>query len=237
VARREADAKHPRLRGSPGEPDRGSARALGRLATFIDVLYALGALHMLSYLPPVRDMSWVGRPLGLLGPLLADGRDVWRTVMGLGVTVICWYLVTRRLSQLRGTDVVHTGMSLVQSGFVAFFVYFAVCDPTLAGGPSARALQCGCLVLAGAIGQLGWRYARRRGLVDPAASRKVIDDIEQSGRTETVTALLNAPLSWIGPISWTVGWIVIPLAISCALPRLFRGARRRLADGDEAPPR
>jgi hypothetical protein len=239
VARREADLHRPRWRfdlgGAAPEVDPGATRSLGRLATFLDVVYALGAFHMLSYLPPVRDMSWVGTPLGLLGSLVAHGRDVWRTVMGLGITVICWFLATRRLGQLRATDLVHTAMALLQSGFVCFFVYFAICDPTLAGGPSARALQCGSLALAGALGQLGWRYARWRGLVDPAAPRRVMAEIEQSGRAETVTALLNVPLSWVGPVSWTVGWFVFPLAISYGLPWLLRAARRSPADGDEAP--
>ena len=55
---------------------------------FLDVIYGAIAVHMLGYLPPVRDMSWAGKPLGLLGALIADGRDVWRVVMGLGITSI-----------------------------------------------------------------------------------------------------------------------------------------------------
>lgn len=193
---------------------------------FLDVVYGLVAFHMLSYLPPVKDMSWVGKPLGLLGPLVANARELWRVVMGLGITAICWYLSARRLSQVRATDFIHATIVLVQTGLVCFFVYFAICDPTLTGGPSSRALQCGTLALASAAGQLGWSYARWRRLVDASTPPKQLDDIEQRWRAETATAVLNTPLAWVGPISWTVGWFVIPLVLTQGLPWLRRAARR-----------
>ena len=192
---------------------------------FVDIIFALVAFHMLSYLPPVQDMSWVGKPLGLLGVLVARPRELWRVVMGLGVTAICWFIGSKRLVRLRGTDVVHTTMILVQTGFICFFVYFAICDPTLSGGPSSRALQCGSVALASAAGQLGWRYARWRGLVDAGTPSEEIDDIALRGRTETATAVLNTPLSWVGPISWTLGWVIFPLLFMQAWPRLRRARR------------
>ena len=193
---------------------------------FLDVIYGFIAVHMLSYLPPVKDMSWVGKPLGLLGALVADARDLWRVVMGMGITAICWYLSARRLCQLRATDFVHATIVLLQTGFLCFFVYFAICDPTLAGGPSSRALQCGCLAVASAAGQLAWRYGRWRQLVDAATPPRQLEEIERRWRTETATAILNTPLSWVGPISWTVGWVIIPLVIAGGLPWLRRAARR-----------
>jgi hypothetical protein len=193
---------------------------------FVDIIYALVAFHMLSYLPPVKDMSWVGKPLGLLGVLVANPRELWRVVMGLGVTAICWFIGSKRLIRLRGTDVVHTTAILVQTGFICFFVYFAICDPTLSGGPSSRALQCGSVALASAAGQFAWGYARWRGLVDGGTTSEQIDDIAQRGRAETATAVLNTPLSWVGPVSWTLGWVIIPLFITQAWPWLRRAARR-----------
>lgn len=190
----------------------------------LDVIYALIAFHMLSYLPPAENMSWVGKPLGLLGMLAGHAVELWRVVMGLGITAICWYLSAKRLSQLCLTDFVHTTAILIQTLFVCFFVYFAICDPMLVGGPSSRALQSGSLALASVAGQIGWAHARKRHFVD-AALPKQLDDIDRSGRTEIATAVLNTPLAWVGPISWTLGWLFIPVAITLALPRLRRTGR------------
>ena len=193
---------------------------------FLDVIYGAIAVHMLGYLPPVRDMSWAGKPLGLLGALIADGRDVWRVVMGLGITSISWYLSARRLCQLRATDFIHVTIVLFQTGFLCFFVYFAICDPTLTGGPSSRALQCGAFALASLSGHLAWRYACWRQLVDAATPLWQLEGIGRRWRTEAATAILNTPLSWVGPISWTVGWLIIPLVITTGLPWFLRAARR-----------
>jgi hypothetical protein len=199
-----------------------SARLLRRLETLLDVVYGLFAVQMLSYLPAVRDMSWVGRPLGLFGAMTGNGREIWRAVMGIGITAIAWCVGARRLSELRRTDLLHVAIVLLQTGIIFLFIYFAVCDPTLSGGPSSRALQCGSLVLASALGQLGWRYAHRRGFVDAATPPWQLNAVGARGRTETLTALLVMPLSWVGPVSWTLGWVVVPLLVTQVLPRLPR---------------
>jgi hypothetical protein len=182
---------------------------------------------MLGFLPKVEDMAWVGKPLGLLGPLVHNPRDLWRMAMGLGLTVICWTLSNRRLSRLRVTDTLHTLIVLVQTGLVCLFLYFAICDPFLTGGPSSRALQCGSLALASLAGQWGWAHARKHGLVDADAPVAQLDDIGRSGRNETATAMLTAPLAWVGPVCWTLGWFVIPLVLTQLLPRLGRAWRIR----------
>ncbi len=216
-SRRETNLRHTWEIFDAGAPSAAPAasvsRGLRRLEVFLDVIYALLALHMLSYLPPVRDMSWAGKPLGLLGALASSRRELWRAIMGMGVTVIAWYVSAARLARLRLTDGVHTTITLVQTGLLCFFVYFAICDPTLTGGPSSRALQCGSVALAGAVGHLGWVYARWRGFVDAATQPRQIEAIERSARTEIATAVLNTPLSWIGPTAWTLGWVIIPLLV------------------------
>ena len=206
----------------PPTPASGVSRGLRRLEVFLDLLYALLVFHMLSYLPPVRDMSWANQPLGLLGALIGHRRELWRAVMGMGVTAICWHVSATRLARLRLTDGIHTTITLVQAGLLCFFVYFAICDPTLTGGPSSRALQCGSVALAAAVGHLGWIYARWRGFIDAHTRPEQIEAIEASARTEIATAVLNTPLSWVGPTSWTLGWLIIPLLLRGGFP-LRRG--------------
>jgi len=192
---------------------------------FLDIAFGLAAVHMLSYLPPVHDMSWVGQPLGLLGALVRNFREVWRALMGAGITVIAWYLASKRLNHVLATDFLHSTLVLVQAAFLCFFIYFAICDPSLSGGPSSRALQCGSLALACVAGQLASSYARRRKLEDETTPQAQRDDITTRGWIETLTAVLNTPLSWVGPISWTLGWFIIPVVLTFA-PRAWRAARR-----------
>jgi hypothetical protein len=196
---------------------------------FLDIVYGLVAVHMLTYLPSVKNMSWTARPLGLLGAVVGNGTELWRAVMGLTVTAIAWLVSARRLSHLRATDAFHSAIVLIQAGLACFFVYFAICDPLLIGGATPRALQCGTLTLASATGQLAWYYARRRGLVDPETSPREAEEIASRGRVETLTALLIVPLSWIGPITWTLGWVVVPAALG--LPRLRSRQENVEADG------
>jgi hypothetical protein len=203
---------------------------------FLDIAFGLAAVHMLSYLPPVHDMSWVGKPLGLLGPLVRNFREVWRALMGAGITVIAWYLASKRLDHLRATDFVHSTLVLVQTALLCFFIYFAICDPTLSGGPSSRALQCGSLALACVAGQLASGYARRRNLQDETTPQAQLDDIKKRGWIETLTAVLNTPLSWVGPVSWTLGWFVIPVVLAFA-PRAWRAARRAPGETNDVRPR
>jgi hypothetical protein len=217
-SRREANLRH-----TSALFNDGASRALRRLEVLLDVIYGLLAFHMLSYLPPVRDMSWAAYRWGLLGALAGNGRELWRAVMGMGVTMICWQVTASRLARLRLTDGLHTTIALVQTGLLCFFVYFAICDPTLTGGASSRALQCGSVALAAAVGHLGWIYARWRGFIDLTTQPRHIEDIEASARTEIATAVLNTPLAWVGPTAWTLGWVILPLLIRLGGP----GASRR----------
>ena len=212
------------------------SRPLRRLEVFLDIAFGLVAVHMLSYLPPVHDMSWVGKPLGLLGALVANYREVWRAVMGAGITVIAWYVASKRLDCLRATDFVHSTLVLLQAAFLCLFIYFAICDPTLSGGPSSRALQCGSVALASVTGQLASSYARRRNLQDETTPRARFDEITARGWTETLTAVLTAPLSSISPISWTLGWFIIPAVLMLA-PRVWRAGRPALAESSDVRPR
>jgi hypothetical protein len=212
------------------------SRALRRLEVFLNIAFGLVAVHMLSYLPPVHDMSWVGKPLGLLGALLGNFREVWRALMGAVITVIAWYVASKRLDYLRATDFVHSTLVLVQAGLLCLFLYFAICDPTLSGGPSSRALQCGSVALASVLGQLASSYARRRKLEDETTTRAQLDDLKTRGWIETLTPVLNTPLSWVGPISWTLGWFIFPPVIALA-SRMRRAARRAPSEMNEARPR
>jgi hypothetical protein len=66
--------------------------------------------------------------------------------------------------------------------------------------------------------------------VDPEGPRAQLVDISARGWMETLSAVLIAPLSWVGPITWTLGWAVVPAALLVALPR-FRARLEGVGSG------
>ena len=190
------------------------AKYLRRLETFLDVVYGLLFFQMLLYLPRAEDMKWVGQPLGLLQVLIDHSHELLRIVVGLGLTLIYWNLNNRLFGPLGRTDARHSVFSLLQMVFVCFFIYFAISDPFLQGGPSSPALQSVSLSIAGFIAALGWRYARTHNLVAERYRKEERDKMTRNSFIEPVTALLNTPVAWLGPIAWTIGWFTIPFLVT-----------------------
>jgi len=187
---------------------------LTRLETFLDVVYALIFFQMLQYLPQSEGMEWVGKPLGLLQPLVDNPVEVLRIIIGLGITLLYWNFNNKLLGPLIRTDFKHAILTLLQLVFVCFFLYFAISDPALAGGASSPALQSVMLSIAGFLGVWGWSYARKHKLVDGSISEKENARTARRGLIEPITALLTTPLAWLGPVVWTISWIVIPFILS-----------------------
>jgi len=192
---------------------------LRRLAVFLDVVYAMLFVQMLQYLPQAEDMSWTDQPLGLLQRLIDNRTDLLRIVIGCGLTLIYWNLSNRLLGSLVRTDSKHALLVLLQMVFVCLFLYFAISDPTLAGGPSSPALQSASLAIAGFMGLWGWSYARKHGLVDGCLTTEDKDELARRGLIEPSTALLNTPVAFVGPWSWSAGWLVIPFLVVWVLKK------------------
>ncbi len=203
---------------------REGEKRLRRLEVFLDVVYALLFFHMLLYLPQSEDLAWADKPWGLLSLLADNAGELLRILVGLGLTLIYWNLSHKLLGPVVRTDGRHCLLALLQMLFVCLFLYFAISDPTLAGGPSAPALQCVSLALAGFVGLWGWSYAVRRGLVDDALTKADKDTIAMRGLVEPITALLITPLAFVGPLAWTLGWFIIPLPLVWVIRRM--SARR-----------
>jgi len=186
---------------------------LQRLETFLDVLYALLFFQMLHYLPQGEDMAWADKPLGLLSLLWANADDLLRIFVGLALTIIYWNLNNKLFGPLVRTNGRHAILALLQMFFVCLFIYFAISDPGLAGGPSSPALQCVSLFIAGFVGLWGWSYAGKNQLVNEDLTEAEKDRVARSGLIEPITALLNTPLAFVGPMAWTLGWLIIPFPV------------------------
>lgn len=106
--------------------------------------------------------------------------------------------------------------------FVCLFLYFAITDPALAGGPSSPALHSASLAIAGLMGLWGWSYARKHELVNSSLTTEDCDDVSRSSWIEPLTALLNTPVAFVGPLAWTAGWFVFPFVVMWLLKKRSR---------------
>jgi hypothetical protein len=189
-------------------------RALRRLEVFLDVAYALLFAKMLDYLPRFEDMSWADRPWGLLQLFIDRPIEVMRIAVGVTLILLYWRASCRLLGPLVATDARCSALSLLQLVFVCLFIYFAIADPGLSGGPSSPALQSLSLAVAGSLGVVGWTRARRRGLIKPELDERERDQISRRMLIEPVAALLTIGMAFIGPVVWTLAWLAIPVALA-----------------------
>lgn len=204
-------------------------RRLAALQSFLTVVYALLFFEMILYLPPAEDMAWAESQLGLLQFLIDNRVELLRVVIGGGLSFIYWNTSITGISLVNRTSGTFTLLQLLQLAFVCLFVYFAISDPLLSGGPSSPALQCVSLCIAGLLGLGSWHHACAAGLVEDDLSKAERNLVAARARIAPLTALLNIPLAFVGPIAWTLGWIAIPVAIE-GLPRLSAAVVRFRSD-------
>ncbi len=189
-------------------------KRLRRLETFLDAAYAMVVISFfLDYLPPAEDMAWIELPYGLLSLLLQDPQNLLRLFIGLGLTIISWNLTHKLLGALEQSNLVHTLLCVLQFIFVCLFLWFAISDPEIISA-SSRVGQSLCLAISGFIGIAGWFYARNKGYAKFDLTENQKDTVEKNIFTEPVTALLNTGLGFVGPGTWTLGWVLIPMALA-----------------------
>jgi len=193
---------------------------LRRLKVFIDVFYAIVFYRMLEYLPPAENMEWTKLPYGLLSLLIDHRIELLRIFIGAGLALIMWNQNNNLFKSLVKTNGFHATLSLLQIVFVSLFIYFAISDPALVGGPSSPALQSASLAIAGFIGIWAWLYAKKHQFVDENLTEDDLGKVTKQNLREPLTATLTIPLSFIGPMFWTIGWFSLPILVIWAL-KLF----------------
>jgi uncharacterized membrane protein len=185
-------------------------RQLSRLATLMDVMFALMLFRVLEALPPPsseEDWEWT---FGALGEFLAEaGASIVMAVIGVVLLVIYWMQNNKLLGNLARTNGVHVSFCIAQVVFLVFYAYgMAIAEEF--DSPATRALQSFALAGVGFAGFFGFRYASHdRRLLSDRISGREADEIKVSVLPEPVTALITVPLGFIGPWAWELGWAVM----------------------------
>jgi hypothetical protein len=200
-------------------------RQLRRLETFLDVSYAVLFVQFIDYLPRTEDMAWANLPYGLLSLLMDNWGELLRLGIAVGLTLFSWNLTNKLLAPLQRTDATHTFLMLLHLILVCLFLFFAVSDPMLVtlSSPVGQSI---CLAASGFVGIGAWHYARRQGFTRASLSDAEKDQVVRQAVTEPLTALTNTGFAFVGPITWTVGWLVIPIVLITGRRRWERRAQR-----------
>jgi len=207
-------------------------RLLRRLETFLDVAYALLFIQILDMLPRTEELDPTSDAFGILRVFLDRPTDTLRVVIGLGLVIMYWGLSHHFTGALVRSDSKHATLVLLQLLSVCFFIYFAIADPNLEGGPSSPALQAAALLVAGVFGILGYGGARKRGFVDSRHSETERDEILFRGCVEPVTAVIQIGTAFIDPLVWTLGWFILPIPVKWVLAKVLASAEKSESDGE-----
>jgi uncharacterized membrane protein len=186
-------------------------------------------VQFIMYLPETEDMAWADLPYGMLSLLTENPVELMRLVIAVGLTLISWNLTHKLLGPLERTNARHTSLALLQLVFVCLFLFFAIGDPALVS-VSSPVGQCLCLAVSGFIGIAGWSYARKTGLTRPGLSETDKSEVLRNAFIEPTTALINTGFAFVGPVTWTAGWFVIPLVLIGARRWLDRLRQRAESD-------
>jgi TRAP-type C4-dicarboxylate transport system permease small subunit len=204
-------------------------RQLRRLETFLDVSYALLFVQFIDYLPRTEDMAWASMPYGLLSLLMDNWVELLRLFIAVGLTLFSWNLTNKLLAPLQRTDATHTFLMLLHLILVCLFLFFAISDPMLVtlSSPVGQSL---CLAASGFVGIGAWQYALRQGFTRASLSDAKKDQVARQTVIEPLTALTNTGFAFIGPMTWTVGWLVIPVVLITGRHRWERRTQRSPED-------
>jgi hypothetical protein len=186
-----------------------SLKQLLRLERLTDLVYALVIWRIFMILPrpsfdnpewdTVVDM-FISEWAGFVVPLLA-----------ILIVIVYWLQSNSLLSKLKGTNAIHTGISIFQVFFVLFYLYALNLGIGVGSADDTRVLESSAAVLVGATAYLGWWYASRKGeLLADDVSAEEAKQVAKANFAEPMTALLTIPAAFIGPWAWELSWFLYP---------------------------
>jgi hypothetical protein len=190
----------------------GTARSqLVRLGTLTDVVYAVGLVLVISWLPLPEESSMEG--VVWIADLWAEyATNIVAVVIGVVFLIMYWIRSNTLMTALDRTDGVHTGFSIASVFFLLLLLYVVRVSEEVAA-PSRRAGESIAVALIGLAAGAAWWHARRRGLVREGISKKETVDVQIEAFAEPLSALVTLPFAYVGELAWNLSWFAyIPIA-------------------------
>jgi uncharacterized membrane protein len=186
-------------------------RALLRLCTFTDSVYALGIVLIIGWLPMPSESTASGG-IWLFDLFREYAQNLVAMLIGLVFVVLYWIRSNHLLNHLDRTNGAHVAFSVVQVFFILMLLYIVRVSGEIEPA-SARAGESIVLILTGLFGAAGWRYASNHDLVRADATKEQMQKTYLEAYAEPATALLTLPLAFVGELVWNLAWLAyIPIS-------------------------
>ena len=187
-----------------------SQKQLSRLERLMDVVFALVIWRIFTIIPrpdfdnPEWETIWE--------MLTSEWSDFAVPFLAIVIVIVYWLQNNSLLSRLKGTNALHTGISVFQLFLVLFYLYALRLGIGLKSAADTRVLESSAAVLVGIAAYLAWWYAWRKGkLLADDVSEEEATKIAKANFAEPLTALLTIPAAFVGPWAWEVSWFLYPL--------------------------
>ena len=195
---------------------------LARLATLTDVVYAVGLVLIVSWLPlpeesHATDAIWIA-------DLWAEySTNIVAVIIGLVFSIMYWLRSNTLMTAMDRTDGIHTGLTIASVFFLLLLLYVVRVSEQVAA-PSRRAGESIAVALIGIAAGAAWWYARRKGLGRSGITKDEMLAVQIEAFAEPLSALVTLPFAYVGEVAWNLAWFAyIPIA---AVLRK-RGVRRQ----------
>jgi len=180
---------------------------LRRLETLMDVVYALVIWRLFSLFPHPEE----NESRSVWEVLTGDPRAVLLVVIGIVIVIIYWGQNNELLGNLERTDTRHTAISIVQIFCLLLFLYAIRVGVEYEPQADTRLFESVTAMLVGVPAYLGWRHAKRAGLVSPELSSEEADEISVSILAEPISAAITIPFAIFTPLLWEAAWFSYPV--------------------------
>jgi len=198
---------------------------LARLATLTDVVYAVGLVVIVSWLPLPEESRSTGNSVWLLDLWAEYAGNIIAVGIGVAFTILYWLRSNTLLSCLDRTDGVHTGLSIASVFFLLLLLYVIRVSAEVVAS-SRRAGESIAVALIGIAAGVAWWWARRRGLVRRGLSKDDMLAVQTEAFAEPMTALVTLPFAFVGEAAWNLAWLAY-IPISAYLKRRGTGPEAR----------
>ena len=184
---------------------------LARLATLTDVVYAVGLVLIVSWLPLPEESHATGAIW--IADLWAEySTNIVAVIIGLFFSIMYWLRSNTLMTALDRTDGIHTGLTIASVFFLLLLLYVVRVSEQVAA-PSRRAGESIAVALIGIAAGAAWWYARRKNLVRSGITRDEMLAVQIEAFAEPISALVTLPFAFVGEIAWNLAWIAyIPIA-------------------------
>lgn len=190
----------------------GTARSqLVRLGTLTDVVYAVGLVLIVSWLPLPEESHATGSIW--IAELWAEySTNIVAVIIGLVFSIMYWLRSNTLMTAMDRTDGIHTGLTIASVFFLLLLLYVVRVSEQVAA-PSRRAGESIAVALIGIAAGAAWWYARRKGLVRKGISKDEMLAVQIEAFAEPLSALVTLPFAYVGEVAWNLAWFAyIPIA-------------------------